>query len=369
MWLLRSREKALGSVRARTLYSLDAEDFAMSKNDPEEFGLDKVLSWVENLSPAELERLEQTIQKKVWRRRIRKLGAIPENASATMQRFIERVESGNIDEDIKATVDRTWIFLLEQFMLLSEMSDTGPRSSGTDWRDIFAGVRSDDPIREMEQVYQDLQSNLIQIRQAVAQSIATEKHLEQQLQKNQEQANTWQTRAAMAVTQGNDALSQQAMKRKQHYESAAAGLGSQLQNHREVVLTLRERLTEIEHEVQKTYTKKVVLGARYKAAEAAKRANDILSKSSSHSANSVMERLEKAVAEREAQAGASVLADDETIPELDTEQLLRQTVNALERCTAVIESMEKKVAQCEAQVSAQCEARHSDKVDGGRPEV
>jgi Phage shock protein A (IM30), suppresses sigma54-dependent transcription len=66
--------------------------------------------------------------------------------------------------------------------------------------------RMEDPQIMLEQTYQDLQSNLIQVRQAVAQAIATEKQLEQQLQKNKEQAETWHNRAAMAVQQNNDDL-------------------------------------------------------------------------------------------------------------------------------------------------------------------
>src|ERR1700733_13443039 len=81
--------------------------------------------------------------------------------------------------------------------------------------------RMEDPAMMLEQTYQDLQSNLIQVRQAVAQAIATEKQLEQQLQKNKDQAATWQNRAAMALQQNSQELSNQAMERKQQYLEAA----------------------------------------------------------------------------------------------------------------------------------------------------
>jgi phage shock protein A len=336
----------------------------MSKMDPEEVGLDKLLSWIDKLSPQELEGLEWTIQKKVWGRRIQRLGAIPEHASATLQRFIERVETGNIDEDIRTTVDRTCTFVLEQFMSLSEISNASQGRGGSSWRDILTGFRPDDPTREMEQIYEDLQSNLIQIRQAVAQAIATEKQLEQQLQKNQMQAITWQDRANMATAQGNDDLCAQAMKRKDQYVNAATVLESQLHAHKAVVNTLRERLTDTEVSVQKAYTKKTVLAARYKAAVAANRADELLSTSSHSSAAAVMERMEKAVFEQEAQAIDRILAHDQIMPELDAEHLLRATVKALERCTSVIESMEKKVAACEAQAAANVELREAEKASG-----
>jgi phage shock protein A len=164
--------------------------------------------------------------------------------------------------------------------------------------------RVEDPQMMLEQTYSDLQSNLIQVRQAVAQAIATEKQLEQQLQKNRDQAETWHNRAAMAVQQENDDLAKQALQRKQQYVQAAAELEAQLKHQRESTAGLRQRFTELEAEVQKAYTKKQVLIARDKAAQAQTKANEILSKTTASGALSVMERMENKVQEREAQAAA-----------------------------------------------------------------
>lgn len=171
---------------------------------------------------------------------------------------------------------------------------------------IFNAImgRFEDPSMMLEQTYQDLQSNLIQVRQAVAQAIATEKQLEQQLQKNKDQATTWQNRAAMAVQQGNDDLAKQALQRRQQYTQAATDLESQLKAQKETTAGLRQRLTDLESEVQKAYTKKQVLIARDKAAQATSKANEILSKTTASGALSVMERMETRVQEREAKAAA-----------------------------------------------------------------
>src|ERR1700722_4263492 len=53
---------------------------------------------------------------------------------------------------------------------------------------------SNDPLMTLEQNFQDLQSNLFQFRHSVAQAIATEKQLEQQLHKNEDQSTTWANR-------------------------------------------------------------------------------------------------------------------------------------------------------------------------------
>lgn len=174
------------------------------------------------------------------------------------------------------------------------------------FRAIFNALlgRMEDPQVMLEQTYQDLQSNLIQVRQAVAQAIATEKQLEQQLQKNKDQAETWQNRAAMAVQQGNDDLAKQALQRRQQYVQASSDLQAQLQSQKEATHTLRQRLTDLEAEVQKAYTKKQVLIARDKAAQATSKANEILSKTTASGAMSVIEKMETKVQEREAKAAA-----------------------------------------------------------------
>ena len=171
----------------------------------------------------------------------------------------------------------------------------------------------EDPQMMLEQTYQELQSNLIQVRQAVAQAIATEKQLEQQLQKNKDQAATWQNRAAMAVQQGNDDLARQALQRKQHYAQSVTDLEAQLKGQKEATAGLRQRLTELESEVQKAYTKKQVLIARDKAAQATSKANEILSKTTASGALSVMERMESKVAEKEARAAALAELSGDTL--------------------------------------------------------
>lgn len=171
--------------------------------------------------------------------------------------------------------------------------------------------RMENPEMMLEQTYQDLQNNLIQVRQAVAQAIATEKQLEGQLQKNREQAQTWQNRAAMAVQQNKDDLAREALQRKTQYTQAATDLEGQLAQQKQATAALRSRLTELEGEVQKAYTKKQVLIARDRAAQATTKANEILSKTTANGALTVMDKMEQKVIERESKAAAlSDLASD-----------------------------------------------------------
>ncbi len=184
----------------------------------------------------------------------------------------------------------------------------------TFFKALFNSVlgRMENPQMMLEQTYKDLNDNVLQVRQAVAQAIASEKQLELQLQQNKDNVETWQNRATMAVSKGNDDLARQALQRKQQYMQAVTQLETQLQTQKQATSNLRQKLTELEAELQKAYTKKQLLIARDKAAEATSKANEILSKTSATGALNVIENMENKVLEKElkAQALAEIASDD-----------------------------------------------------------
>lgn len=133
-----------------------------------------------------------------------------------------------------------------------------------------------DPHMKLEQTYQDLQSELIQVRQAVAWTIANQKQLELQVQKHKDQAATWQNRADTALEQKNADLAGQALQRKEQYAVAAAEIEKERLQQIDSCTALRQKLTDLEAAVQRAYTKKQVLIARDKAATASIKAEEIL---------------------------------------------------------------------------------------------
>lgn len=158
----------------------------------------------------------------------------------------------------------------------------------------------------------------------------------------------------MAVEQGNEALAELARQRRSQYLDASDHLEKQLGAQRHGTNVLRQRLTELEASVQKSYTQKQVLIARHKAAQATAKANAIMAKINASGAASTIERMEEKVAEREAAAAAAAEMSDrvsaaftETLP--DYQQLLIMAAAALERASTVIERMEKLVAASENQ--------------------
>ena len=206
--------------------------------------------------------------------------------------------------------------------------------------DLERSQASDNSALQLEDAYQNLQNSLIQLRQAVAQAIATEKHLELTVHKNRDQAATWAERARIAEKQNNLELHNQALSRGRQYDEAASAISTQLLAQTETVKELRKRLTEIEADVQKAYTKKQVLIAREKAADATIKANEILSKFSTEEMTKAISKAESRVAESErrvAESQTSVTDSDgessidKTEMNFDSNLALTEAVQALNR--------------------------------------
>jgi phage shock protein A len=173
-------------------------------------------------------------------------------------------------------------------------------------RSLFGALlgKVEDPQLLLNQTYEDLRMSLIQVQQAVAQALAVQKQIELQLKKDQEQIQTWHNRAAMAVQQGKDDLAKQALQRKQQFTQSANERSGLLKNQQEAVQALQKRLLELEAEVERAKSKKDVLIARDKVAQATSKANELLSKTTTNSVLSVMDRMEEKVQEREAKSAA-----------------------------------------------------------------
>jgi phage shock protein A len=213
---------------------------------------------------------------------------------------------------------------------------------------------SPSPQIELEQMYQNTQNELIQIRQAVAQAIATQKHLERQVDSNRDQAKIWQQRADMARNQRNGELAEQADQKNKQYVMAGEALEQQLREQTTATAVLRERLTDVEGLVHRLYTKTQVLIARDKAAAATLNAHEILSKFNGGEAMAAVEAMERKVAEREQQLPREGFDTTLSSP-LNSEELLSHAIVALDRATSVMERLERAMTNNAAKATVQVE--------------
>ncbi len=159
---------------------------------------------------------------------------------------------------------------------------------------------AEDPEKVLEQSLRDMGDDLVKMRQAVAQAIASQKRTEQQYQKNNAEASKWQERAQLALTKGDETLAREALMRKKSFSETSATLKTQLDAQNQQVSSLRKNLTALESKISEAKTKKDMLKARLSAAKANQQLQSTISNINTSSATSAFERMEDKVLQVEA---------------------------------------------------------------------
>ncbi|NJL89947.1 MAG: PspA/IM30 family protein [Coleofasciculaceae cyanobacterium SM2_1_6] len=165
--------------------------------------------------------------------------------------------------------------------------------------------KAEDPEKILDQALIDMQEDLIELRQAVARAIATQKRTEQQYNKNLSEANTWQQRAQLALQKGEESLAKDALVRKKSLTEAANTLKAQLDQQVGQVDTLKRSLIGLESKISEAKTKKDMLKSRVAAAKAQEQLQTAVGKLGTSSAMGAFERMEEKVLELEARSQAA----------------------------------------------------------------
>lgn len=162
--------------------------------------------------------------------------------------------------------------------------------------------KAEDPEKILEQSIIDMQEDLVQLRQAVAQAIATQKRTQQQYNQAQSEANNWQSRAQLALQKGDENLAREALVRKKSQSDTATALKQTLDQQTGQVDTLKRNLIALESKISEAKTKKDMLKARVAAAKANEQLQNAVGRLGTSSAMGAFERMEEKVLMMEARA-------------------------------------------------------------------
>ncbi|MDY7023645.1 MAG: PspA/IM30 family protein [Cyanobacteriota bacterium] len=177
------------------------------------------------------------------------------------------------------------------------------------WRVIRANINSlisqaEDPEKILEQTVMDMQEDLVQLRQAVAQAIATQKRTERQHSQAQTTAEEWYRRAQLALQKGEEKLAREALTRRKTYLETETVLSNQLEQQVHVVDQLKQNMRKLESKISEAKAKKDLFVARARSAKASEKLNEILGNTSTGGALEAFEKMEEKVMQLEARSEA-----------------------------------------------------------------
>ncbi|MEH2240115.1 PspA/IM30 family protein [Nostoc sp.] len=164
--------------------------------------------------------------------------------------------------------------------------------------------KAEDPEKMLEQAILEMQEDLVQLRQGVAQTIAAQKRSEKQYNDAQNEINKWQRNAQLALQKGDENLARQALERKKTYTDTSTALKASLDTQSTQVETLKRNLIQLESKISEAKTKKEMLKARITTAKAQEQLQGMVRGMNTSSAMSAFERMEEKVLIQESRAQA-----------------------------------------------------------------
>ena len=165
--------------------------------------------------------------------------------------------------------------------------------------------KAEDPEKMVKQIIIDMEEQLQNAVQGLGSVMASERQMLKQLEEAQSQSKLWEDRAKSALKSSNEELAKQAIDTKlkadesvNQYQKMHTDISSQLSILREQVEILKKKLNEAR-------TRQTMLIARDTVADARKEVSSAIGDLDSSGAFAKMDKMERKIAEKEAQADAA----------------------------------------------------------------
>jgi len=165
--------------------------------------------------------------------------------------------------------------------------------------------RAEDPEKMVKQIIIDMEEQLQNAVQGLGSVMASERQMRKQLEEAQTQSKLWEDRAKSALKSSNEDLAKQAIDNKlkadesaNQYQKMQTDISSQLGILKEQVEILKKKLIEAR-------TRQSMLVARDTVADARKEVSSAIGGLDSSGAFAKMDKMERKIAEKEAQADAA----------------------------------------------------------------
>ncbi len=163
---------------------------------------------------------------------------------------------------------------------------------------------AEDPEKILDQTVNEMQGDLIKMRQATAQVMASQKQLETKYNAATKAADDWYKRAQLAMEKGDEDLAREALTRRKSYADNAESMKANLDAQSEAVDKLIANTRLLEGKMAEAKSKKDTLKARAASAKTNKAVSDMVSGMSTSSALGAFDRMEEKVLGMEAEAEA-----------------------------------------------------------------
>merc|ERR1711959_302430 len=167
-------------------------------------------------------------------------------------------------------------------------------------------AKFEDPEKIMNQALEDMQTDLVRVRQTYAEVTATQRRMASSKRQLESQADDWYSRAQLALKRSNEGLAREALARREALLNQATGIGKQIDAQAKNIDTLYEGLVALEKKIGEAKGKKNEMAARARTAKSTQKINDMLGGLTGKTSMDAFNRMEEKVLALEAAAEVSV---------------------------------------------------------------
>eukprot|EP00903_Cladosiphon_okamuranus_P010003 g9488.t1 len=160
----------------------------------------------------------------------------------------------------------------------------------------------EDPEKLLEQAVEDMQKDLVKIRQSYAEVSATQKRMDRQKQEADRLATNWYDRAQLALQNGDENLAREALARRQQQLDTSASMGQQMAVQEDALDKLRGSMQQLEAKITEAKGQKDTLIARARTAKTTTQVNDMLGSITGSTSMDAFDRMQAKVENLEANA-------------------------------------------------------------------
>ena len=164
--------------------------------------------------------------------------------------------------------------------------------------------RVEDPEKILNQLLEDMQHELKEVKIQVAAAIRDANRFEAQYKENLQNAEKWEKRAIVCIQNGDDVRAKEALRRKRAAAESADGFREQFEAQQQSVSVLKDGLATLEQKIEEAKQKRALLIARQRRAEAERTIHQTVSGISDSSALNAFDRIQDKVLDAEAEAEA-----------------------------------------------------------------
>jgi len=163
----------------------------------------------------------------------------------------------------------------------------------------------EDPEKVMIQALDDMQNDLVRVRQTYAEVTATQRRMANSKRLLDSQAEDWYNRAQLALKRSNEGLAREALARREALLNQATGIQNQIDAQANNIDTLYEGMLALEKKITDSKGKKNQMIARARTAKSTQKINDMMSGVTGTTSMDALNRMEEKVLAMEAAAEVS----------------------------------------------------------------